>query len=94
MLGARTNCDIDSIWVDQQSFTCDQLGAQVVKLGVMDGAGNIDEATASILVLDSIAPVFTSCIDHITVDSGSIVEYDLPTAIDNCSVDSLVMGRD
>ncbi len=50
------NCSIDSIWIDESSFDCTQLGTQTVLLTVMDNSNNQSQCTANVEVLDTIAP--------------------------------------
>ena len=55
--GSTDNCTIGSITVFPNSFTCANLGANVVILTVTDMNGNMASKTATVTVNDLIAPV-------------------------------------
>ncbi len=84
--GSTDNCGIASRTLDLTSFGCDQVGENTVTLTVTDAAGNTSTATATVVVLDEIAPVIV-CPQNMTVDNGSCaptVNYPAPTTTDNC----------
>ena len=86
--GSSDNCDF-TLSLDQTIFTCSHLGDNTVTLTVMDGSGNIDQATATVTVVDDMAPVvitkdFTLALDQTqkaTLTTGNINDG----TYDNCS---------
>lgn len=71
--GSTDNCNIDTIFLDEYEFDCDEEGDNIVTLTVVDEAGNVDQCTATVTVLTS--PPEAICVD-ITVSldaSGTIV---------------------
>ena len=85
--GSTDNCAITSMLIDgaaTRTFTCANLGANTVTLRVADGAGNFDECTATVTVVDDISPV-AGCKD-ITVNLSSPTVA--ASAVDNGSSDN------
>ncbi|MBK8503141.1 MAG: T9SS type A sorting domain-containing protein [Saprospiraceae bacterium] len=89
--GVFDNCGVDSLWAAPNMMDCTQLGEQQVTFSAIDAAGNLTEKMSKVTVVDTIRPVFLSCVEDIEVDSGTVVLYDLPVASDNCGVDSFAM---
>jgi len=85
------NCDTTLDYaLDNDTFTCADIGANVVVLTVTDDSGLISQCKAVVTVVDDIDPVIT-CPANITVptDAGlctAIVNYPAPTTSDNCAV--------
>ena len=88
--GSSDNCGIDTMFLSQSAFNCEELGENLVSLTVQDINGLLNNATAIIQVLDSIPPQI-SCPDDIETNSCENIFYDLPNAIDNCAIDSIVL---
>lgn len=81
---AADNCEVVSVVISPSEFDCDQLGPQEVTVTVTDGAGNASSATATINVVDDIAPV-VSCPPSIQRCSyDNVVDYPAAVAVDNC----------
>jgi hypothetical protein len=59
--GSSDNCSIQSITISKSSFNCTNIGANNVTLTVTDISGNSTTCTSIVTVVDSQAPVFTSC---------------------------------
>lgn len=55
--GSSDNCGITNLSIDQQEFDCDDLGEQTLTLTAIDAAGNSSEATFTVTVLDTLAPM-------------------------------------
>ncbi|HJW30220.1 MAG TPA: hypothetical protein VJ508_13350, partial [Saprospiraceae bacterium] len=66
--GSTDNCGIDTMWLNQYTFTCDDEGPNLVTLTVEDFAGNTDACTATVTVLTS--PPVALCKDA-TVSLGA-----------------------
>ena len=90
------NCGITTLVVSQDSFFCADLGPQTVTLTAFDGSSNSTSCTATVTVVDLIAPVAT-CRD-ITVDLDSngvanITVNDIDNgSFDNCSITSRALN--
>jgi concanavalin A-like lectin/glucanase superfamily protein/MBG domain-containing protein/type IX secretion system substrate protein/SprB-like repeat protein len=84
--------------LDQTTFMCTNLGATTVTLTAEDASGNQGTATATVTVVDNIAP--TAAAQNITVQldasgSATIVGADIDNASsDNCSSAPLVFTLD
>jgi PKD repeat protein len=91
--GSFDNCGISSITASPTSFTCANVGANTVTLTVTDVNGNISTCTATVTVVDNIAP--PAVCQNITVQldaSGntSILANDVDGgSTDNCGIASL-----
>ncbi len=83
------NCNIASMSLDITGFNCSNLGPNTVTITIADDAGNIDTETATVTVVDLIAPVFDASADITQCADGglttAVVTYPNPTATDNCS---------
>lgn len=69
------NCGLDSIWVTPDTLTCANLGDNIVTLTVSDGDGNTSTCTATVNVVDELAPIvncptdFVASTDTFTCDA-------------------------
>lgn len=87
--GSFDNCGISSISINQTDFNCAHLGTNTVMLTVLDNYGNANNATATVTVVDEIAPTIT-CGGNISEvaapgDCTPQIFWDEPTVADNCS---------
>ncbi len=82
--GSNDNCGIDNMSLDITSFTCADLGANTVTLTVTDLDNTSATGTATVTVMDTIAPVISQLPDT-TVCAGPF-HFTMPTATDNCGV--------
>ncbi|MCD8539672.1 MAG: T9SS type A sorting domain-containing protein, partial [Leadbetterella sp.] len=55
--GSKDNCGISRLSLDRETFDCTDLGEQTLTLTATDAAGNISEASFTVTVLDTLAPV-------------------------------------
>lgn len=88
--GSFDNCETVNLALSQTVFSCDDLGENEVSLFVNDNAGNESSAIANVIVVDEINPTI-SCPDNIAAGCNSFVEYTVPTATDNCSVNAVIL---
>lgn len=85
--GSTDNCTISNRSLDVSTFTCANLGANVVTLTVTDQSGNSNNDTATVTVQDIIQPMVTT--QNITVQlDGSGNASIIPTDVDNGSTDN------
>ena len=90
--GSTDNCAAQSaltLSLSKSSFTCADIGENIVTLTVTDPCGNIGTCVATVTVEDNIAPVIT-CPGDMTIhlDPGAceqVISYDV-LATDNCDV--------
>ncbi|BDD05127.1 HYR domain-containing protein [Aureibacter tunicatorum] len=91
------NCEVSSISVSPNSFTCDDLGDNEVVLTVTDNHGNIQTGTAKVKVEDTSAPVLKLKPLTLALDENgqaTIVVSDLDDGTtDNCGSFSLSIDR-
>ncbi|MFD2565740.1 FG-GAP-like repeat-containing protein [Pseudotenacibaculum haliotis] len=94
--GSSDNCAIETIELDNASFTCENLGDNTVSLYVTDTSGNISSASATVTVIDNIAPTVVTQDISVTLVDG--VANITAASIDNGSYDncdfSLIVSRD
>ncbi|MEP0986142.1 LamG-like jellyroll fold domain-containing protein [Ekhidna sp.] len=76
-----------SFSLDNSTFTCSDLGANVVTLTVTDESGNQSTADATITVEDNIAPVIASQAVTVQLDATGNVSVD-PSTLNNTSSDN------
>jgi gliding motility-associated-like protein len=92
--GTWDSCGLSTLTLDNSNFDCSDVGSNVVTLTATDVNGNSESATATVTVVDSIAPI-TYSFDTIVVylnDSGFITIE--PADIDSGSWDSCgIAGR-
>ncbi|GGG43983.1 hypothetical protein GCM10010976_14470 [Bizionia arctica] len=81
-------------------FNCSDIGSQTVTLVATDAAGNTDTCVHTVNVVDSIAPIITTCPAPITVSADNSVSCEAtgvvltpPTGTDNCTA-SLTITND
>jgi uncharacterized repeat protein (TIGR01451 family) len=89
--GSTDNCGIASMSLSATAFDCADLGTQSVVLTVVDIHGNSSACTATVTVVDSIAPSITcpadvsvACVQDLPAPDTGLV-----TATDNCTVVSI-----
>ena len=95
--GSGSACAIGSLSLSQTDFTCADLGPNTVTLTVIDSYGNVSTATATVTVVDLLAP--TAVAQNVTVQLDAAGEGSLTAAevdngtIENCSLDNLSISQ-
>ena len=95
--GSSDNCAITTSVLDKTSFDCSNIGANTVKLTVIDASNNSSDVTVTVTVEDKIDPIVVA--KNITVQLGtngvvSIVASDVYNSTsDNCSVTSVSIDK-
>ncbi|MCB1718530.1 MAG: hypothetical protein KDK05_25630, partial [Candidatus Competibacteraceae bacterium] len=85
--GSTDNCGITSRLVDPSSFSCANVGSNGVLLTVMDASSNEDTCTATVTVVDTVAPV-VSC-QNVTVSLDAMGQVSIASGdLDNGSSDA------
>ncbi len=84
------NCRVQTIELDRGEFTCADLGNNTVTLRIVDQSGNSMETSAAVEVMDHLPPRVSNCPTGITA-TDPLVFYDLPEAVDNCSISSALL---
>ena len=85
------NCGVEATTVSQEVFGCEDLGVQNIQIIATDVGGNVSNGNVEVSVLDTVAPKFVQCVEDMEVSVGDTVRYEMPVAMDNCALDSLVM---
>jgi hypothetical protein len=75
--GSNDACGVDTMFLSQTEFTCDDVGENDVLLVVVDNSSNISSCIASVFVQDLIAPI-ANCQD-ISIWLDGLGGADLPT---------------
>lgn len=80
-------CGIDTLWLNNYSFDCSDIGVNTVTLFAADVYGNIDSASAIVTIIDTTPP--TLYLQNITVYLDSIGQISISsTDIDSASFDA------
>jgi hypothetical protein len=89
--------EIDSAWLSQDLFSCDELGDNIVTLTVQDAAGNTSSCISTISIQDCSLPELecqdiSICLDQAGMVSISASQLDAGTS-DNCEIDTLLLTQ-
>jgi hypothetical protein len=84
--GTTDNCGVDTLILNTYFFDCSKLGKNTVMFMAVDFSGNCDFDSATVTVLDTLAPVINCPGNLTTVGCNTVVVYVTPTATDNCDV--------
>ncbi|WP_345373464.1 gliding motility-associated C-terminal domain-containing protein, partial [Algivirga pacifica] len=89
--GSNDNCGIADKTIDLSDFTCASVGDHTVTLTVTDESGNTASGTATVTVVDNIAPTIVCQPVTITLDENGNGVIDITQVLasseDNCEVD-------
>ncbi|WP_415185235.1 LamG-like jellyroll fold domain-containing protein, partial [Nonlabens sp.] len=91
--GSSDACGIASLSLNKDTFTCANVGENIVILTVTDNNNNVSTQTAIVTVEDKVIPVITASADiHVfaTSAAGAVVNYSTPVGTDNCSVTTAI----
>ncbi|MGE6353790.1 gliding motility-associated C-terminal domain-containing protein [Flavobacterium sp. NPDC079362] len=84
------NCTIDTIEIDKTSFTCTNIGSNIVKLTVTDKNGNFDTKEATVIVEDNIKPIVITKNITILLDASGVATIQASdvddNSTDNCEI--------
>ncbi len=95
--GSTDNCGTPSLSASLTSFTCANIGANMVTLTVTDASGNTSTCTSTVTVADTTSPM-ASCQDltvyldgtgNVTITSGDVDNG----SSDNCSIASYALSQ-
>jgi hypothetical protein len=78
------NCGMVNLEVFPATVTCNDLGVMEVTFTGTDNSGNQVIAVGLLEVVDQLPPAI-SCPDNLIISGCGTVEYEVPTAADNCS---------
>ncbi|HIG06364.1 MAG TPA: HYR domain-containing protein [Planctomycetes bacterium] len=92
---AADNCEMSTLTSSHTSGSDFPVGETTVTLTATDAAGNSSISTFPVYVVDIQIPVILGLPGQIDVNTdigvcGAVVNWDEPTAVDNCAVDTLV----
>lgn len=95
--GSTDNCGIQSISLNNNSFTCSDLGANTVQITVTDNNGNTAQGQAIVTVADTIKPTPITKNLNIYLDNNgqaSLTASDVNNgSFDNCGINSLSLSK-
>lgn len=96
--GSSDNCGAPTLTLSKTSFTCADLGANQVTLTARDASNNSDTATATVTVVDQIAPNAVAKNISVSLDvygNASIVAADVNDgSTDNCGTPTVSIDVD
>ncbi|MHA7100324.1 collagen-binding domain-containing protein [Roseivirga pacifica] len=96
--GSTDNCSL-TLELNKTSFNCNDIGANTVTLAGTDAAGNTASATATVTVIDNIAPVIQT-VQSLNVELGedgtvTITQQQVVTSVgnDNCGSVNITISQ-
>ncbi|RMG84026.1 MAG: HYR domain-containing protein, partial [Bacteroidetes bacterium] len=90
--GTFDNCELDSVYINVEKFTCADIGTNTVIFAGLDAAGNCATQDVFVNVWDTIPPKII-CPDNITTTNcADPVMYDLPIVTDQCDSVTLFLA--
>lgn len=85
--GSYDNCSLDTIYLRDTLFTCNELGLNQTWLIGIDVNGNIDSCISNINVIDTINPIAICKNDTLYLNSSGLATLH-PDSVDNGSLDN------
>ncbi|MGI4872251.1 MAG: HYR domain-containing protein [Janthinobacterium lividum] len=95
--GSSDNCGIASVTVSPSAFTCANVGPNAVTLTITDNSSNVSTATATVMVVDAIAP--TAIAQNVSVQLNASGQASVSASqvnngsSDNCGIASLALSK-
>ena len=95
--GSTDNCTIDTVWLSQESFGCEDLGDNTITFYAKDLSGNIGQQELTVSVEDNIHPTVTGQDLSVWLGDGgtkevSTLEVDAGS-YDNCGIDTMWLSQ-
>ncbi len=95
--GSTDNCAIDKITLDKKTFDCSNVGANTVRLTVLDINGNSDSKTAIVTVEDKVKPIAVTQDITVQLDAlgkATITESQINNgSTDNCAIATITLDK-
>ena len=95
--GSFDNCAVDTLFIDRDTFNCNDIGVNNVTLTAIDIHGLINTTVATVTIEDNIAPSVVCKNDTVYLDgsnSASITTSDVVVSSDdNCAVDNIALSQ-
>ncbi|RLD25901.1 MAG: hypothetical protein DRI54_03925, partial [Bacteroidetes bacterium] len=95
--GSNDACGVDTLFLSQYDFNCDNVGVNTDTLFAADGSGNIGFCLATVTVIDSIVPDVIAADIEVYLDQNgmaSIDGIDLDNgSTDNCAIDTFMVSQ-
>jgi hypothetical protein len=78
------NCEVASVKITPDKFTCSDLGTHVVTMVVTDDSGNTASQSFTVKIVDDAPPTLSCPSSTVRCFGDDNVQYNAPTALDNC----------
>ncbi|MCC9065442.1 gliding motility-associated C-terminal domain-containing protein [Flavobacterium piscisymbiosum] len=95
--GSTDNCAIDKITLDKKTFDCSNVGANTVRLTVLDINGNSDSKSAVVTVEDKVKPIVVTQDITVQLDASgkaTITESQIDNgSTDNCAIATITLDK-
>lgn len=96
--GSTDDCVIDTAFINPPFLTCSNFGTNLTQLIVEDQDGNLDSCSATVTVLDTLAPeaICDSVVVQLNASGGAMLTPMLigGNSFDNCNIDSMYLDID
>jgi hypothetical protein len=97
-MGSTDNCDVSTITISRNSFTCMDVGPNIIDVTVCDAHSNTSECQVTVTVLDTTPPL-AACMDTtVYLDASGNVSIDSSFcnngSADNCGISSMLLSND
>jgi hypothetical protein len=88
--GTKDNCDSFTNDLGDLTYTCDDVGDQIITVIITDDSGNIASGEFTVSIRDTFSPQI-NCVDDFIVNVCDPVVYDIPEFSDNCGSPNLIL---
>ncbi|HFC00670.1 MAG TPA: T9SS type A sorting domain-containing protein [Phaeodactylibacter sp.] len=93
--GSFDDCGIDTMFLDLTTFDCNSIGENTVTLTVRDENNEANTGTATVTVIDNVAPLVEGQDDTLYLDENGSALLSLSQvnigSTDNCGIDSMYL---